>query len=441
MMQPSITIAPYGAWKSPISSDMIVSSNLAFGQIVLDGETVYWEEGRPAENGRSALVKWSPEKGIADVVPPAFNVRSRVHEYGGGAYNVYDGVVYFVNFTDQQLYRQLPDQEPQALTAAPQMRYADMVLDAPRHRLICVREDHSGDGEAVSTIVAIALDGTIALDGEPGAGTVLLSGNDFYSSPRISPDGTQLAWLTWHHPHMPWDGTELWVGQWAETGQIAQPERVAGGSAESVTQPEWSPEGVLHFVSDRSEWWNLYRWQQGAVEALYPMEAEFAQPQWVFGMTAYGFASENAIICSYTQNGFWYLARLDTENNTFTPIPTPYATIGSRGNLKVGAGHVVFNASSATTPTRNVRLNLATEAMQVLCQETNMTIPTPVLSEPEAITFLTENGRFSHAFYYPPKNDGYQAPAAEKPPIIVISHGGPTSATKRKTQPRHSLLD
>jgi dipeptidyl aminopeptidase/acylaminoacyl peptidase len=428
MMKPPI-IASYGAWESPISSDMIVSNNLSLGQIVLDGETVYWEEGRPAENGRSALVKWSPENGIEDVVPAPFNVRSRVHEYGGGAYNVYDGVVYFVNFTDQQIYRQLSGQEPQALTAAPQMRYADMVLDAPRQRLICVREDHSREGEAVNTLVAIAL------DGQSGAGTILLSGNDFYSSPRLSPDGTQLAWLTWHHPNMPWDGTELWVGQLVENGQIDQPKLVAGGSEESITQPEWSPDGVLHFVSDRSEWWNLYRWQNGAVEALYPMEAEFAQPQWVFGMTAYGFASAQSIICSYTQNGFWYLARLDTDSGIFTPIPTPYATIGNRGKFKVGAGHVVFNASSATAPTSNVRLNLATQIVQVLRQETSMTIPSDVLSEPEAITFPTENGRFAHAFYYSPQNDAYEAPAAEKPPIIVISHGGPTSASHINLSP------
>jgi len=422
-------ITSYGSWESPISSDMIVSSGLTLGQIVLDGETVYWIEGRLVENGRSVLVKWSPETDVEDVLPSEFNVRSRVHEYGGGAYNVYDDVVYFVNFTDQQIYRQQPDQAPQAITAGPDMRYADMVLDVARQRLICVREDHSGDGEAVTTIVAIAL------NGEPGAGTVLLSGNDFYSSPRISPDGTQIAWLTWHHPNMPWDGTELWLGQWADDGQISHPKLVAGGLEESVTQPEWSPNGVLHFVSDRSEWWNLYRWQNGSVEALYPMEAEFAMPQWSFGMASYGFASEYSIICSYTQNGFWYLARLDTENGQFTPIPTPYATIGNRGNLQVGAGCVVFNASSAAQPTSNVRFNLTTQKWQVLRQETSMTIPPEVLSEPEAITFPTENGRFSHAFYYQPKNDAYQAPAGEKPPIIVISHGGPTSATVVKLSP------
>ena len=422
-------IATYGSWKSPISSDMIVASNLALGQIVLDGETVYWTEGRPAENGRSALVKWSPEKGVEDVVPSEFNVRSRVHEYGGGAYNVVDGVVYFVNFIDQQIYCQLPDETPKPLTNVPAMRYADLVLDAARQRLICVREDHSGVGEAVTTIVAISL------NGEAGAGTVLLSGNDFYAAPRVSPDGAQLAWLTWHHPNMPWDGTELWVGQLAENGQIMHAHQVAGGAEESIFQPEWSPNGVLHFVSDRSEWWNLYRWQNGTIELLQALDAEFGLPQWSFDMATYGFESNSALICSYTQNGFWHLARLDTVSGEFTLIPIPYATIGNRGNLKVGAGYVVFNASGPDRPVTNVRLNLNTQAQQVLRQATNMALPAEVLSVPEAITFPTQNGRFAHAFFYPPKNDAYQAPAGEKPPIIVISHGGPTSATSITLNP------
>ena len=423
------SITPYGSWESPISSDMIVSSNLALGQIALDGETVYWVEGRPSENGRSALVKWSPKNGAVDAVPAEFNVRSRVHEYGGGAYNVVDGVVYFGNFTDQQIYRQRPGQKPHAITNAPDMRFADMVLDAARHRLICVREDHNSGGEPATTLVAICL------DGEPGTGSVLLAGHDFYSSPRISPDGAQLAWLTWNHPNMPWDGTELWLGKLDENGEITQTEQVAGGADESIFQPEWSPEGVLHFVSDRSEWWNLYRWQNGAVELLHALEAEFARPQWAFGMSTYGFESATSIICSYTQNGSWYLARLDSASGDFTPIPIPYTTIGNRGNLLVGAGQVVFNASGPAQPISIVRLNLATQAQYVLRQATNMTIPATVLSEPKAITFPTENGRSAHAFYYPPKNDAYRVPPSEKPPIIVISHGGPTAATTVKLSP------
>lgn len=415
-------IAPYGSWDSPISSDLIAANSLSLGQIVLDGETVYWTEGRPAENGRSALVKWSPETGVQDVAPD-YNVRSRVHEYGGGAYNVIDGVVYFVNFSDQQIYRQLPGERPQALTNAPAMRYTDIALDAVRQRLICVREDHSGAGEPVTTITAISL------HGEPGAGHVLLSGSDFYASPRLSPDGAQLAWLTWQHPNMPWDGTELWVGQLAADGAVTQPQRVAGSLTESIFQPEWSPASVLHFISDRSEWWNLYRWLDGAVEPLKPMAAEFGKPQWAFGMSTYGFESASRLICSYTQNGVWHLARLDTANGDFTVIPIPYTTIGNRGNLQVGAGHVVFNASGPDQPISNVRLNLATQALHVIRRETNVTIPAAVVSIPEAITFPTTNGRYAHAFYYPPKNDLYQAPADEKPPIIVISHGGPTSAT------------
>ncbi len=423
-------VSAYGSWKSPITSDMIVSSDLSLGEIVLAGESVYWIEGRPAENGRSALVKWSANNGLEDVVPSSYNIRSRVHEYGGSAYNVYDDVVYFVNFVDQQIYRQLPGQAPTALTAAPGMRYANLVLDKRRQRLLCVREDHTGEGEAITTLVAVDL------NGEPGAGTILLSGNDFYSSPQISPDGTQFAWLTWHHPNMPWDGTELWLGQFDDNGQIEQPQLIAGSANESVFQPEWSPNGVLYFISDRSGWWNLYRWQDGMVQALLPMEAEFGIPQWRFGMSTYGFENANSIISSYTQDGTWYLTRINLENGECSPIPVPYSTIGGWGNVRVGAGHVVFCGSAADKPTSNVRLNLATNELQILQKATHISLPADIVCTPEAITFPTENGRFAHAFYYPPHNDAFQAPADEKPPVIVISHGGPTSATALKLSSR-----
>ncbi|PIE80714.1 MAG: peptidase [Chloroflexi bacterium] len=423
-------VSAYGSWKSPITSDMIVSSDLSLGEIVLAGESVYWIEGRPEENGRSALVKWSADNGLEDVVPSGYNIRSQVHEYGGSAYNVYDDVVYFVNFVDQQIYRQLPGQAPTALTAAPGMRYANLVLDKRRQRLLCVREDHTGEGEAITTLVAVDL------NGKPGAGTILLSGNDFYSSPQISPDGTQFAWLTWHHPNMPWDGTELWLGQFDDNGQIEQPQLIAGSANESVFQPEWSPNGVLYFISDRSGWWNLYRWQDGMVQALLPMEAEFGIPQWRFGMSTYGFENANSIISSYTQDGTWYLTRINLENGECSPIPVPYSTIGGWGNVRVGAGHVVFCGSAADKPTSNVRLNLATNELQILQKATHISLPADIVCTPEAITFPTENGRFAHAFYYPPHNDAFQAPADEKPPVIVISHGGPTSATALKLSSR-----
>src|SRR5262245_8246843 len=230
----SAEVAPYGSWKSPITSDLIVSGTVGLGQIALDGEDIYWVELRPAEGGRSVVVRRTPDGRSSDVTPVPFNVRTRVHEYGGGAFTVSDGTLYFVHFADQRLYRQPGIVTPQPLTPTADLRYADAVVDRRCGRIICVCEDHMVAGrEAVNTLAGINL--------ANGDRQVLVSGNDFYSSPRLSPDGSRLAWLTWNHPNMPWDGTELWVGEYKPNGSLSHTERVAGGVNESIFQPEWSP--------------------------------------------------------------------------------------------------------------------------------------------------------------------------------------------------------
>ncbi|MBV8883680.1 MAG: S9 family peptidase, partial [Chroococcidiopsidaceae cyanobacterium CP_BM_RX_35] len=259
-------VAPYGCWKSPITSDLIVSATVGLGPVTLDGQDIYWVEMRPAEGGRNVIVRRTPDGQARDITPSPFNARTRVHEYGGGTFMVADGTVYFSNFADQRLYYQTTDAAPQPLTPATDMRYADGTLDQQRGRMICVREDHTGAGEAVNTLVSINLTG-----GEDVQ--VLVSGNDFYASPRLSPQGDQLCWLSWNHPNMPWDGTQLWVAQVKTDGTLATKQRVAGGVDESIFQPEWSPDGILHFVSERSGWWNLYRWDAGDVEPLCEMTA------------------------------------------------------------------------------------------------------------------------------------------------------------------------
>ena len=256
-------IAPYGSWKSPITAQAVVQQNTRLLQLALDGDDIYWLEQRPQEKGRYVIVRRTPDGAVVDVNPAPFNARSRVHEYGGASFIVDDGVVYFSNFEDQRLYRQEPGSSPEPLTPETAWRYADAVLDHRRRRLICVGEDHTqAPKEASNAIVSVSLD--------TGQVSLLASGNDFYSSPRLSPDGDRLAWLTWSHPNMPWDGCELWVAGLDAAGAVAAPELVAGGRDESIFQPEWSPEGVLYFISDRSGWWNLYRWRAGQVEALRP---------------------------------------------------------------------------------------------------------------------------------------------------------------------------
>jgi WD40-like Beta Propeller Repeat len=297
----------YGSWKSPISAELIASSEVGLEQIKFDGNDIYWIERRAQEGGRKVIVRRSSDGISADVTPMGFNARTRVHEYGGGDYAVSDGTLIFSNFTDQRLYRQDRGSEPKPLTPSSALRYADGQLDRRRNHFLCVREDHSTAGEAINTVVRIDLGG-----GDEG--TIVVSGNDFYASPRLSPDGSQLAWLTWNHPNMPWDGTELWVAQLNETGAAIKKEKIAGGVDESIFEPEWSPDGTLYFVSDRTGWWNLYRWQENKVEPLCQIQAEFGQPQWVFGTSLYGFASARQIVCCYTKDGCDFLATLNTEN-------------------------------------------------------------------------------------------------------------------------------
>lgn len=413
-------VAPYGSWKSPITSNLIVSETVEFGQIAIDGEDVYWIEMRPGEGGRYVVVRRSPDGQTADVTPTPFNVRTRVHEYGGGAFVVADGTVYFSNFPDQRLYRQDPGSEPRPITPQIDLRYADGVCDGNRGRMICVREDHTDAAhEAVNTLVSLNLDGG---DG----GQVLASRNDFFSSPRLSPDGSRLAWLTWNHPNMPWDGTELWVGEIREDGSLGHIERVAGGVDESIFQPEWSPDGTLYFVSDRTGWWNLYCWRDGQIERLCKVEAEFGVPQWLFGMSTYAFESSSSIICTHTHQGTWHLESLDTTTGELKEIETPYTSIGF---LRAGSGRVVFLAGSPTEPASVVQLTLATRELKVLRRSRQVAIDPEYLSIPRAIEFPTEQGLTAHAFFYAPKNHDYVAPLGKRPPLLVMSHGGPTGAT------------
>jgi dipeptidyl aminopeptidase/acylaminoacyl peptidase len=415
------TIAPYGSWKSPITSDLIVAGSIRLGEICLEGDTVYWSEGRPTEGGRSVVVKRTSDGQVADLTPAPFNARTRVHEYGGGAFNVLHDTLYFSNFADQRLYRMASGSEAEPITPSSALRFADIVGDDKRSRLIGICEDHTGDGEAVNKIVAIA-------DEIQG----LVSGNDFYASPRLSPDGSQLAWITWNHPNMPWDGTELWVAAVNDDGSLGAAQQVAGGLTESIFQPEWSPDGVLYFISDRTNWWNLYRWQDGAIVPLCPKAAEFGLPQWVFGMTTYGFESAQSLICTYVENGIQHLARLDTQTLELSEIPTPYSSISG---LQVSSGFAAFLGGSVAKPGAIALLNLTTGSMEEIRRSSEIAIDPSYISTPQVLEFPTENGLTAYGFYYPPQNQDFTAPAQERPPLLVKSHGGPTAATSATFNP------
>ena len=417
------TVAPYGSWRSPITAAMIVAEIVGLHEVSLDGDDTYWSESRPTEGGRSVLVRHTLDDYRSDVIAAPFNVRSRVHEYGGGAYAVRDGIVIFSHFADNRLYRldlAASETEPHPITPEANWRYADIVIDTPRNRLLCVREDHTASGtEPVNTIIAIPLDGG-------GEQRVLVSGPDFVATPRLSSDDSQLAWLSWNHPNMPWDRTELRVASLDEDGAPSDARLVAGGPNESVFQPEWSPEGTLYFVSDRTGWWNLYRAVDEKIEPLCSMEAEFGVPQWVFGQSTYGFAGDDRIVCAYNQRGIWQLANLSTPDGRLDPIETPFTDIGQ---VRVNGGKAVFVAGSPTEPSQVACLELATGERKTLRRSSEVTVDTGYVSIPEPIEFPTGGGLTSHAFFYRPANKDFAAPEDERPPLIVQSHGGPTASS------------
>ena len=414
------TIAPYGSWRSPITADAIVAESTGIGQVAIDGDSILWTEGRPAEGGRNVIVRGTPDGAVADVNPPPFNARTRVHEYGGGAWIADAGVVWFSNFDDQRIYRQDAVGEPQPITPEAPLRYADATLDSARNRLICVREDHTDPDNVVNAIVAVPADGV-------GQQTLLFDGWDFVSSPRLSPDGATLAWLAWNHPNMPWDGTQMWTAPALDDGTLGEATLVAGGEGVSVCQPEWSPDGALHYVSDETGWWNLYRIGENGPAALHPDDAEYARPQWVFASRTYGFAANGDIICAVNRRGAWSLNRLNPEAGVLTPLDVPAGEMG-RGDLAVSGITAVVVAGDARRPLSLMRVNLNTGYWDTLRTSSTTDVAAEYVSPAQSIEFPSNEGRPAYALYYAPLNPEYRAPVGELPPLLTLSHGGPTAA-------------
>jgi dipeptidyl aminopeptidase/acylaminoacyl peptidase len=439
--------APYGTWTSPITAARVSAGALRFADIQLDGDDVYWIEGRAAEGGRAVIVRRTPDGRIADVTPPDFNVRTRVYEYGGAPYLVDRGAVYFSNFDDQRLHRQRPGGAPEPLTR-PGFFYSDCRMDRTRGRVIGVREDHSGAGEPVNTIVALDVgeaghSGLSPRNSPPRgrAERIVVSGSDFYADPVISPDGSTLAWLEWRHPNMPWDGTELWMAPFARDGSLGRRVKVAGGADESIFQPEWSPDGRLYFVSDRTGWWNLYRQNGANIEAIHPMAAEFGKPQWTLSMVTYAFIGAKRIAATYAQDGRWKMALIETDPRKFEPVSLALEPLES---IRADARAVYFIGGSPTSAPVIARMTLAAVEAETLRESASEPIDPRWISVPEALTFPSPSGsaghagtsgtpgtpgsRDVHAFYYAPHNPDFRAPDGERPPLLVITHGGPTSA-------------
>ena len=416
--------APYGSWPSPITTELVASEGgVSFGYLDIDEHGVYWTESRPQENGRSALV-FRPHGGEpVDVVPPDFNVRTRVHEYGGGAWFRHGSAVFCSSFDDSRLYKiDAPGSKPEPITPeSPEphaFRYADGRVFADGRLIVCVRETH-GQGEPQNELVVLPTDGSA----EP---RVIASGRDFYAAPRPSPDGTALAWLAWDHPHMPFEGTDLCVGALAGDGAMSNGRRVAGSEQESIFQPEWGPDGLLYFVSDRTGWSNLYVERDGEVHALTSEEAELGYPQWVFDLSRYAFLGDDRIACIFTRFAVDGLEILDLESGKLTSLDLPFSSYWSPA-LRSHGTRVVFPAASPTQPSAVIEVDTESGETQVLRRSTEMELDERFITVAQAVEFPGTGGQTSHGFYYAPTNPGYEGPAGELPPLVVLVHGGPTA--------------
>ncbi|HUF01338.1 MAG TPA: prolyl oligopeptidase family serine peptidase [Gaiellaceae bacterium] len=417
---------PYGTWSSPISAEVVARAGTSLGLPWLENGVAWWLEGRPAENGRVVLMRAGPGEEPVDVTTPGFNVRSAVHEYGGGAYCIHRDVVFFSNFDDQRLYRQDPSGRPTPLTpevAEKRHRYADGRMTPDGMLWLGVRERHAESGrphDVVNELVAVAADGSA----EP---RVLAGGRDFYSTPRISPDGTRLAFLAWNLPWMPWDGCELFTAELAPDGTLGELTHVAGRDGEeSIWQPEWSPDGDLVYASDRSGWWNLERIRDGERSVLHVAEAEFGYPAWTFGGRSFAFLGDRRIACAYDQAGRTHFAVLDPRNGVLEPLDVPYDALRGTPYLTAEGTSVLLIAGSSTDPNQVARVDVASGEIEVLHKSAQVPVDEAFFSKPEAVEFPTEGDLTAHALFYAPTNPKLVAPEHERPPLIVMSHGGPT---------------
>lgn len=414
------TRAAYGSWESPISADLITRSGVGISGIVFEESTLYWLESRPSEGGRGVVVCQTPAGQRVDVTPPEFNARSSVHEYGGGAFTVHGGIIYFVNWSDQRIYRHVPGDEPRPLspdTKRPRaVRYADLQVSRSGRFLVAVWEKHPEKGEPINEIVLFPTDGS--------GHRVIASGRDFYSSPRISPADDRIAWLEWDHPNMPWDETELFAADFSAEGQVGKPEKIAGEPGESIFQPDWSPDGDLHYVSDRAGFWNLYACRDVGDVCLRPDRADSGLPQWQFGMKTYCFFDDGRIVLKQTEHGRDRLLLL-------SPVGTVEGVLGE-GHVHfddmASGGDRVYVVATATRKPAELALLDDSGNGTVLAKSLSVDIDPEFFSEAEPIEFATDDDETAHAFFYPPTNPNFLEPKEGRPPLVVLSHGGPTSA-------------
>lgn len=411
----------YGSWPSPVSAELITRAAPGLNFVQSHEQCLYWVESRPWDAGRCVIMQRNEQDKIIDLLPSPFSHHSSVHEYGGMAYTIHDAYLYFVNAADQRIYRQHLDTRgtPIAITQKGPWRFADLIVDAQHQRLIAVCEEHQDQQEAENYLV------TIALNDDRASIKKLQSGADFYAYPRLSPDQTRLCWIQWSHPNMPWDSSELCLANLGQTG-MSKPRVIAGSQGdEAIFQPHWSPDNNLYFVSDKTNWWNIYRFDGSKNIPVLALDGEFATPLWQFGMATYDFIDTNTIACLWTDKGLWHSGFIDIATAQLSPIISPYSSMHA---LTCHQGCLYTIAGAAALPNQLISIDQEAVITTIYAPAT-LDVETTNLAQPTSIFFPSGNHQMVHAFFYHPTSASYCGQANELPPVIVMCHGGPTGAT------------
>ncbi|HEV8114896.1 MAG TPA: S9 family peptidase, partial [Acidimicrobiales bacterium] len=419
------SVAPYGSWATPITSKLVVRAARPPNGLAVDGDDLWWSEGRPEEAGRVAVLRRAPDGTVTEVVGAPHSVRSGVHEYGGGAWWVSGGVLWFVDWATQRLLRVADGGDPMPLTPEPAvprgLRYADGDLSPDGTTLLCVQEEHHADGrECSNTIVRMAAH-------EPSTPEIVVGGPDFVSDPRWRPDGAAFCWLEWDHPDMPWDATRLVVDEGGTRTVVA-----GGDDRESVGQPTWANDGSLWFFGDRTGFWSLYRWTRArGREVMVDLGLDVGFPQWVFGQSCFALLADGRVVFSYSEGGLEHLAVREPDTGAVTPLDVPHTVIDQ---LQVCGSNAVYLAAGPTQEVHVASVALASVEVTVVVPARDLGLASSWFSEPEPIEFPTAGGVTAHALLYPPTNPEVGAPDDERPPLLVMIHGGPTSAARPMLQ-------
>lgn len=414
----SNTVSPFGTWSSPLSAQIATADYVSFSELWVDGTDLYYLELRPQEAGRTTLKVRRKEGSIHEVTPSPLNVRTKVHEYGGSSYTVANGLVYFVNAEDQDIFcidNQL-SVIPQRIThSGSTERFANLVYDRQRNFLVSVRETHLED-QVVNDLVRVDLTN--------GQCQVLHGDHDFYAQPSLCPCGNKIAFLAWNLPNMPWDSTLLYVANLTELGDFVDVNVVAGGAEESVFQPEWLDSNRLIFVSDRTGYWNLYQHEGTRTSVLVQDHAEYGLPLWVLNVRSYITWGRNRIVAVRKSNEATTLVSINCATGMVDSINSEYCNYSSLARYLDG---LVFIGGSGNRLTSIVTLDFSENYTKLLIEPGKSPLSLGCISEAKQISYRNRHDEIVYANFFPPTNDEYDAPQSDSPPLLVLSHGGPTS--------------